>query len=80
MNRLIQGGLKKMDRHKENLLVSTNSVYSYLTKVATINHKERTIKPLGWWSVTTTRHINYVGREYNYKVLDGHKLSTSYYI
>jgi len=63
-------GLKKMDRHKENLLVSEDNVFSYLTKVATINHKERTIKPLGWWSVTTSRHINYVGREYNYKVLE----------
>ena len=26
------------------------------------------IKPLGWWSMTTTKHINYVGSEYGYEV------------
>ena len=60
--------LSKMDNYKENLLVSDISIYSYLTEVAKINHKDKTITPLGWWSSTTSKHINYVAREYGYKV------------
>ncbi|MAE83562.1 MAG: hypothetical protein CMB80_12540 [Flammeovirgaceae bacterium] len=58
-----------MDRYKTNLRVSSHSIYSYNTKVAKIDHIKRTIKPLGWWSVTTSKHINYVAREYNYEVI-----------
>ena len=60
--------LSKMDKYKENLLVSDISIYSYLTEVAKINHKYKTITPLGWWSSTTSKHINYVAREYGYEV------------
>jgi len=60
--------LSKMGRYKENLLVSDEAVFSYLTRVAEIDHEKREIKPLDWWSVTTSKHINYVAREYNYKV------------
>tara|TARA_R100000808_G_C2008639_1_gene62244 strand:+ start:129 stop:338 length:210 start_codon:yes stop_codon:yes gene_type:complete len=60
--------LSKMDRYKENLLVSDDAVFSYLTRVAEIDHEKEEIKPLGWWSATTSKHINYVAREYNYKV------------
>ena len=38
------------------------------TEVAEINHATCTITPLGWWSVTTSKHINYVGSEYGYEV------------
>ena len=61
--------LSKMNKYKENLLISDEFIFSYLTKVAKISHKNRTIKPLGWWSSTTSKHINYVGREYNYKII-----------
>ena len=54
--------LSKMDKYKENLLVSD------LTKVAEIDHINRIVKPLGWWSATTSKHINYVAKSYNYKV------------
>ena len=60
--------LNKMNKYKENLLVSDNNIYSYLTDVATINHNKKEIIVKKWWSVTTSKHINYVGREYNYKV------------
>jgi len=60
--------LTKLGRYRENLLVSDDAVYSYLTRVAEIDHEKREVKPLGWWSVTTSKHINYVAREYNYKV------------
>ena len=43
-------------------------LYSYETRVAEIDHKNRTITPLDWYSVTTSKHINYVGSEYGYEV------------
>ena len=58
-----------MKKYKQNLRNDNNYVYSYNTKVAEIDHINKTIKPLGWWSVTTSKHINYVGSEYNYEVL-----------
>ena len=58
-----------MDRYKQNLRVTDSNVFSYNTKVADIDHLNKTITPLGWWSVTTSKHINYVGREYGYKVI-----------
>lgn len=60
--------LQKMDKYQMNLAVNDEYVYSYLTKVAKIDHIKREIHALGWWSVTTSKHINYVGREYKYKV------------
>ena len=57
-----------LNRYKDNLKVDYHNVYSYETKVAEINHAERTITPLDWWSVTTSKHINYVGSEYGYEV------------
>ena len=60
--------MRTFDKYKQNLRVSGDAVYSYETKVAEIDHEDRTINPLGWWSVTTSKHINYVGSEYNYKV------------
>jgi|TARA_A100001515_G_scaffold87585_1_gene69595 hypothetical protein len=57
-----------LDKYKQNLKVDYNNVWSYETKVAEIDHKNRTITPLGWWSVTTSKHINYVGSEYGYEV------------
>ena len=61
--------LQTLDKYKMNLRVNYHNIYSYNTKVADIDHIKRTIKPLGWWSVTTSKHINYVAREYNYKVI-----------
>ena len=58
----------KTDRYKQNLRVTDNNVYSYELKVADIDHENQEVVPLGWWSVTTSKHINYVGREYGFKV------------
>tara|TARA_R100000329_G_scaffold145357_1_gene130814 strand:- start:788 stop:982 length:195 start_codon:yes stop_codon:yes gene_type:complete len=60
--------MRQFDKYKQNLRVINNYVYSYETKVAEIDHETRTIKPLGWWSMTTSKHINYVGSEYGYEV------------
>lgn len=57
------------DKYKQNLKVEDGYVYSYNTKVAKINDDDKTIKPLGYWSMTTSKHINYVAREFGYKVV-----------
>ena len=61
--------LTKMNRYKENLLVSDEFIFSYLTNVAKINHKLRHIITDKYYSVTTSKHINYVANQYNYKVI-----------
>ncbi len=50
-----------LDRYKQNLHIKDNNVYSYNTNVATIVNGKLIV--LGWWSVTTSKHINYVARE-----------------
>ena len=60
--------MRTFDKYKQNLRATDNYVYSYNTKVAKIDHARRTITPLDWWSVTTSKHINYVGSEYGYEV------------
>ena len=58
-----------MDRYKQNLKVIGNEVYSYNKKVAVIDNEAGELKQLGWWSVTTQKHINYVSRELNLKIV-----------
>ena len=60
--------MRTFKRYKLNLRATDDAVYSYNTRVAEINHRDRTITPLGWWSATTSKHINYVGSEYGYEV------------
>jgi hypothetical protein len=50
-------------KYKQNLKVENNAVYSYNTKVAEIQNN--TLIQLGWWSMTTQKHINYVASELN---------------
>ena len=58
----------KLPRYKENLrIINGVDVYSYSTRVAQIVDNELHVH--GWWSQTTSKHINYVGQEYNYKVV-----------
>tara|TARA_B100000809_G_scaffold255479_1_gene294067 strand:- start:420 stop:623 length:204 start_codon:yes stop_codon:yes gene_type:complete len=56
-----------MIKHKKNLRVEGNKVISYITHVATIKGQE--LHELGWWSVTTQKHINYVAQELNLKII-----------
>jgi len=44
-------------------------VKSYDTLVAEINYITESIKPLGYWSKTTTKHINMVAKELGFKVI-----------
>jgi hypothetical protein len=51
-----------MNRYNQNLRIDGNKVISYTTHVATIDGDK--LIQLGWWSMTTQKHINYVAKEY----------------
>ncbi len=56
-----------MGKYKQNLRVIGSNVFSYDTHVATIKGTE--LHQLGYWSMTTQKHINYVAKEYNLKLI-----------
>ena len=58
-----------LTRYKKNLKVVDDKIYSYNTHVATIDYRKQEIKKLGYWSSTTSKHINYVARELNFKTI-----------
>mgnify|MGYP001410041286 FL=1 len=59
--------MRHLDRYKQNLRIIGNDVYSYNTNVATIINDKLLV--LGWWSVTTSKHINYVARELDLDII-----------
>ncbi len=59
--------MNKMNRYKENLRIDADRVISYSTHVATIIGKE--LHVLGYWSKTTSKHINYVAKEFNLTIV-----------
>ena len=63
----------KMNKYKENLLVSNQYIFSYLVNVAKINHINKTITTNKFYSVTTSKHINYIANEYNYQLIKTYK-------
>ena len=61
--------MKKLPKYKENLrIINGTDVYSYSTRVAKI--VDDNLHVFGWWSPTTSKHINYVARHYNLKLID----------
>ena len=60
--------MRTFDKYKQNLRATDKHIYSYNTRVAFINHNKKKIQPYGWWSMTTSKHINYVASEYGYEV------------
>jgi hypothetical protein len=57
--------MKKFNKYKQNLSLVTNNegtfVKSYNTLVAKVNGDD--LEVLGYWSQTTTKHINYAAYE-----------------
>lgn len=51
----------KLKKYKQNLQVIDNHVLSYNTRVAYIEGNK--LRQLGYWSMTTQKHINYVAKE-----------------
>ena len=48
-------------KYKQNLRVVGNHIQSYSTLVARIEGSQ--LIQLGWWSVTTQKHINYAAQQ-----------------
>jgi len=61
--------MKTFAKYKENLKELNDSIYSYETEVATIDHKAKVIRESGYWSKATRKHINYVANEYGYTLV-----------
>ncbi len=55
---------------KANYHLEGYKLISYTTHVATLVPSEGIIKVHGWWSVTTSRHINKVAKEWGLKKVD----------
>jgi hypothetical protein len=52
-----------LEKYKKNLRIEGDKVYSYDTHVATITPNQ--LRVHGWWSPTTSKHINYVAEQLN---------------
>ena len=53
----------KFEKYRQNLTQVGNNIYSYDTRVATIEGND--LIQHGRWSTTTQKHINYVAKYYN---------------
>ena len=62
-----------MKKYTDNLEVIGNNVFSYNTHVATISGGE--IIAHGYYSKTTSKHINYVADEYCLELVKDYLLS-----
>tara|TARA_R110000822_G_scaffold297062_1_gene419614 strand:- start:47 stop:229 length:183 start_codon:yes stop_codon:yes gene_type:complete len=51
----------KFSKYNQNLKQEGNFIISYTTKVAEIKGDE--LHQLGYWSVTTQKHINFAAKE-----------------
>jgi hypothetical protein len=56
-------------RYKQNLRVVGNEVVSYTTAVAVIDAEAGTLRELGKWSRTTTKHVNYAAQQLGLKLI-----------
>ena len=53
--------MRTFKKYKQNLRQEGNQIWSYTTHVATIDGNN--LMQLGYWSMTTQKHINYVAKE-----------------
>lgn len=61
--------MRKFEKYRDNLSIinfdGADYIQSYTTRVAKIDYNNRTALVLGYWSKTTSKHINYACRELN---------------
>ena len=57
----------KQTKYKKNLYFNMNYIFSYDTNVATIDHDQKQVIIKSWYSVTTSKHINYIANLLNYQ-------------
>ena len=59
--------MRTFNKYKQNLKVvnydGSDYIMSYTTRVAKIDYLKQEALQLGWWSVTTQKHINYAADE-----------------
>tara|TARA_B110000908_G_scaffold162926_1_gene208952 strand:- start:881 stop:1105 length:225 start_codon:yes stop_codon:yes gene_type:complete len=55
--------MRTLPKYKQNLKIQGNNVWSYTTIVAKIDGPN--LNQLGYWSMTTQKHINYVASYFN---------------
>ena len=60
--------MRKFIKYTKNLGYDDSFVYSYGTKVGRIDTDNLVLWKLGYWSVTTSKHINYAAKELGLKV------------
>ena len=56
-----------LEKYKQNLSIRGNQVWSYTTHVATIAGGQ--LIQLGYWSMTTQKHINYVAQQFDLELI-----------
>ncbi len=54
-----KGKVLKFDRYGKNLRYDSEGIYSYGSKIAHLDLKQKTIHKIGYWSRTTSKHYNY---------------------
>lgn len=62
--------MQKFQRYTQNLGYDNEFIYSYRTKVAKIDFVNNTLCRLGYWSQTTSKHINYAARQLCLNLID----------
>lgn len=66
--------MRKFDRYSQNLCIVSRKdgdfIQSYDTLVAKIDYAKKTATILGYWSVTTSKHINYASKELKLSVIN----------
>lgn len=61
--------MENIIRINNNCVIINNDLISYATKVAKVNHKDRTIKELGKYSSTTSRHVSTSAKQLGYTLI-----------
>ena len=59
--------MRTLPRYKQNLRIQGNNVWSYTTIFAKIDGCN--LHQLGYWSMTTQKHINYVANYMNLNLI-----------
>lgn len=59
----------RQKKYFKNLEFNDRFIFSYDTNVATIDHNKKEVIIKNWYSVTTSKHINYIANLLNYKTI-----------
>ena len=69
-----QNIMRTFNKYVQNLKIvhwdGADYIMSYTTRVAKIDYSERTATVLGYWSMTTSKHINYACKQLNLTKID----------